>query len=421
LPHQVGLTVVAPVLPSALDDLRAALNEIGADPAHNELLPFGRLAGTHFARFFLLEPTADLEGRAIPPQLVFMIDWDAPLDDRLHELIATGKAGLDRLFAACEGYRGGGHEATAAYLREHAVPDAAYYVNTVGLGADQVIQEAKLRDSLESHIDEADGLRKRSIAEVRSALVQWVREHPTLSWALQPAAPPDLGWRLRELAHLVVMPLIGLILLPLIIVALPFWLIALRIHENSDPTPDVLPDPRHVAALEAVEDHTPINPFTAVGFIKSGWFRAATTRIVLLLISYGVRHIFNHANLAGVKTIHFARWTFIDGGRRVIFASNYDGSQESYMDDFIDKVAWGLNAVFSNGVGYPPTRWLLFSGARNERAFKHLLRVRQVVSPVWYTPYPSLSALNIGNNSALRAGLLDDLTEPGAGAWLGRL
>jgi hypothetical protein len=122
-----------------------------------------------------------------------------------------------------------------------------------------------------------------------------------------------------------------------------------------------------------------------------------------------------------VKTIHFARWTFIDGGRRVVFASNYDGSQESYMDDFIDKVAWGLNAVFSNGAGYPPTRWLLFGGARNERAFKHLLRVRQVVSPVWYTAYPNLTALNIANNSALRSGLLGELSEPEAAGWLGRL
>ena len=65
------------------------------------------------------------------------------------------------------------------------------------------------------------------------------------------------------------------------------------------------------------------------------------------------RHVFNRGNLAGVKTIHFARWVFLDGKRRVFFASNYDGSLESYMDDFIDKIAWGLNIVFSNGFGYP--------------------------------------------------------------------
>ena len=40
------------------------------------------------------------------------------------------------------------------------------------------------------------------------------------------------------------------------------------------------------------------------------------------------------------------------------------------MDDFIDKVAWGLNAVFSNGVGYPRDALAVFGGARDERAFK---------------------------------------------------
>ena len=107
---------------------------------------------------------------------------------------------------------------------------------------------------------------------------------------------------------------------------------------------------------------------------------------------YAVRHIFNRADLAGVKTIHFARWVFLDGRRRVVFASSYDGSVESYMDDFIDKVWWGLNAVFSNGVGYPRTRWLLFGGARDERAFKRVLRRRQEPVQVWYSAYPDLTA-----------------------------
>ena len=39
----------------------------------------------------------------------------------------------------------------------------------------------------------------------------------------------------------------------------------------------------------------------------------------------------------------------------MFFSSNYDGSLESYMNDFIDKAAWGLNAIFSNGDGFPRT------------------------------------------------------------------
>ncbi len=32
------------------------------------------------------------------------------------------------------------------------------------------------------------------------------------------------------------------------------------------------------------------------------------------------------------------------------------------MDDFINKVGWGLNLLFSNGVGWPRTRWLVHGG-----------------------------------------------------------
>ena len=122
-----------------------------------------------------------------------------------------------------------------------------------------------------------------------------------------------------------------------------------------------------------------------------------------------------------MKTIHFARWVFLDERRRVVFASSYDGSVESYMDDFIDKVWWGLNAVFSNGVGYPRTRWLLFGGARDERAFKRVLRRRQEPVQLFYSAYQDMTALNLQNNQELRAGLIGTMTERQATEWLARL
>ena len=139
---------------------------------------------------------------------------------------------------------------------------------------------------------------------------------------------------------------------------------------------------------------------------------------ILLAANYGTRHIFNKENLAGVKTIHFARWVVINEQRRVIFASNYDGSLESYMDDFIDKVAWGLNAVFSNGVGYPKTNWLIFGGAKDEQAFKDYIRVHQIPTQVWYSAYDHLITLNIANNAKIRAGLYSNTSETEAEEWL---
>ena len=110
----------------------------------------------------------------------------------------------------------------------------------------------------------------------------------------------------------------------------------------------------------------------------------------------------------------------LDQNRRVIFLSNYDGSLESYMDDFINKVAWGLNAAFSNGVGYPKTNWLIKDGAKDEHAFKEFINSHQIVSQIWYTAYPDLSAVNLRNNAKIRDGLWSKMKKNDIEKWLQR-
>jgi hypothetical protein len=95
----------------------------------------------------------------------------------------------------------------------------------------------------------------------------------------------------------------------------------------------------------------------------------------------------------------------LDNNRRLLFASNYDGSLESYMDDFINKVAWGLNLVFSNGAGYPSTRWLVKEGAEQEQKFKYFLKRRALPTQVWYKAYPGLTAFDLARNSRIREGV----------------
>ena len=90
------------------------------------------------------------------------------------------------------------------------------------------------------------------------------------------------------------------------------------------------------------------------------------------------------------------------------------------MDDFIDKVAWGLNAVFSNGVGYPRTRWLIKGGAQDEQAFKSYLENHQLQTQVWYAAYDRLTAVNIENNMEIRKGLSGSLSQQATEAWLRR-
>ena len=284
-------------------------------------------------------------------------------------------------------------------------------MNTTGRTSSQIKQEAKLRDAIEEFLDAGDW-RGRDPGQVRRAVRQHVQGDPALAWALEEAERPGRLARLREKLHLIVIPLLLLPLLPLLLLALPIFAVVLRMHERRDGTPPhVKQEQGRILELAALEDHLVHNPFMAVGHVKPGKFRLLTLSAVLFGLNYTTRHIFNRGNLSGVKTIHFARWVFLDGKRRMFFASNYDGSMESYMDDFIDKVAWGLNLVFSNGVGYPKVRWLVFGGAKDELAFKDFLRVQQVPTHVWYSAYGDLTALNVAQNERIRAGLHGDPDE----------
>jgi len=171
-------------------------------------------------------------------------------------------------------------------------------------------------------------------------------------------------------------------------------------------------------SLGAVEDYDVTNAFSAMGSIKPGLLRRWVTQFALLLLDYTARHIYTRGRLARVRTIHFARWVLLDDKKRMFFASNYDGSLESYMDDFINKVGFGLNAVFSNGVGYPRTSFLLCGGAKEEQKFKNFLRRHEMPTQVWYNPHPGLTAVDLERNMRLRAGVqARSLTERQAREW----
>jgi len=236
---------------------------------------------------------------------------------------------------------------------------------------------------------------------------------------LTPPEPTPLGWKIAKLLHLVAIPLAGLILLPLIVVLLPFVIIALRRREKADLEICPRPDPAALQTLRELEDRDVTNQFSALGSVKPGFFRRWLLSFVLVLTDYACRHIFNRGHLGRVQTIHFARWVFIDDKSRMVFASNYDGSHEAYMDDFVNKVAWGLNLTFSHGVGWPRTEWLIKRGARHEKNFKYFQRRHQIPSQVWYKAYPGLTLTDLARNQRVREGLeRTSMTDAQALAWL---
>jgi len=89
------------------------------------------------------------------------------------------------------------------------------------------------------------------------------------------------------------------------------------------------------------------------------------------------------------------------------------------MDDFINKVGWGLNLVFSNGISYPTTNWLVLDGSKDEQKYKYVLRRHQLPTEVWYKAYPGLSAFDLKRNTLMRQGLEEShMTEAELRKWV---
>jgi len=409
--------IVAVVRDGQLDTLRALLESMNVAPGRADpqavLLPFAQFGTLHSARLVILESGTPDDIRAYGyepwptrPSLALLGEIDGDPDRFLAELAVRAMPGLERLFACCERFverRG----TLLEWMRSHAVPSAASYVNTRGRTVRRVHEEAALYRCLAGALP---GLvarhgRENALLLRRELLAHVELERHAGRLTLTPPSRTPWGWRLRDTVHLIGVPVLLLAALPFVLVASPFVLWRLRVRERRDPEINPRVEPGHVRELSALEDHDVTNPFDVFGDVKPGLFRRALLSVVLLLVDYLARHVYNRGFLARVLTIHFARWVWIEERRHLYFASVYDGSLDSYMDDFINKVPFGLNLIFSHCVGYPTTRWAIKGGAEHEQEYKDTLRRAQLPSAVWYRAHPGMTARDMARNAELRDGI----------------
>jgi hypothetical protein len=239
---------------------------------------------------------------------------------------------------------------------------------------------------------------------------------------LTPPRPTPIIWWIGNALHLIGVPLLGLLLLPLLIVIAPIYLFCLRRQEKTDPELCWRVNQADSDYLSLFEDRYVTNQFNAMGSVKPGLVRRLTLSGVLTTVNYAARHFVRRGRLGRIRTIHFARWVFLDDKKRMVFFSNYDGTVESYMDDFINKTGFGLNAVFSAGIGYPRTNWLVRDGCGDEQKYKDFLRRHTLPSQVWYKAYLGLTAIDLERNTRLRKGLeLSSMSEQEAREWVALL
>jgi hypothetical protein len=172
----------------------------------------------------------------------------------------------------------------------------------------------------------------------------------------------------------------------------------------------------------ASEDYLAQNALTHIVPLRPGLLARVGLEAIHRYLHALATHFFNDVEmLGGIPSIHFAKWMLVDEGRRLLFLSNYDGSWESYLGDFVDGAAIGLNLAWMCTEQYPRTL-LASGGANDEQRFKSWARAHQRPTPYFYSAYPSSTVTTINNATWVRHGLhRTDLTDQELAAWRRRL
>lgn len=142
---------------------------------------------------------------------------------------------------------------------------------------------------------------------------------------------------------------------------------------------------------------------------------------LMLHAIYGVltKQRFRPGFLANVGTVHSARWIHIPDTDNYVFLGNYDGSFESYLEDFSKMAVEGTNLAWGNCIGFPKIKGIFKGGVEDSDRFRRYARRSMKPTAFWYSAVSNKSAEQIRRNALIRDGLTqDNLSASEAQAWL---
>lgn len=411
-PTGSALTMIAPIREGHVEDLRRYLTGIGSDIRNNPDFVADELATVHFLRWLIVPKGAG----ASRDYLAFESNYDGTLNAHLDDLLRAGARAIHRMYQHCEGYPVGGSELAdsdfekaKAYLSTGSIPYAAFYRANPHKTAKRVVLEGQIRDAIETFLDakrpELVGLPKKEIYSRIREHVRALKLLDTIETVPMPRPPRESMLQLALRLLPTAIPLLFL---------LPVIAPLLLLKELTDATwspKEGSGRSTAVSNLKELEDRLVQNQLSHFVPVKAGILRRYVLRNVLHTIDTLAHHYFNQGELGGIPTIHFARWAFLEEDHLLLFYSNYDGSWENYLGDFIDIAAVGLTSVWSNTKKFPRTLCLVGKGARDEERFKSWTRAHQLETQIWYSAYPKLSVKNTLKNAAIAEGLVKPPTD----------
>jgi hypothetical protein len=396
------LTVLAPIRPGEEDALRVILRATGDDvngrrrshataAAQLPYIDFPHSRRIHFARFAILRDPDRGPERA---RLLYASAFDGDLDAHLAELTAI-TSDPDAIWGRCEGY--GGLATFGAFIRARAQEPAAFYIAFRDESADSIqraVAARRAQDGSSAGTPRGGGDPPSQLA---SAWRRLVRAAPILVDMIRALSQYGFGDVYRGTLRIIAS-----------LNRYPVFRVVNRLTRNQMParrgpftsvtmdsclTPAPLAPGDEIPALSPSlapgfrEDVVVQNQLTLVTVISPG--QANRVRAVMAAIHSYATRLAPPGSLIGISTIHFVRWLVIDGGRRLMMVSDYDGSWENYIDEFAEMIVSGLDAIWETAIGAPP------DGARDLPAFKRFLRTHQVASDAFFSAYPNATVLNI--------------------------
>ncbi len=448
---QALITIVAP-LPTDLVEVAATMIEALGDPAIAPVAgALDRLEGEDGTHFVSLHAVRSYD--RVRAWLMLECSADGEHAAALRRLIARIGTRLQPVFALASDYRPG--QSFEAYLRRHQVVVGAgwfahqgvVFVGTAGLSVGQIRAQADLAGRVRNQLRQPPP--GRSALEILTQLRGQFGGHPALLPAA--ASPP---WQRQSGARLAVgliasfartflwplalIPPLGAVLAALtastgvwtglaiggvIAIVVPFIVAAagyvlLRRAEASDPVDERVVDRVVNAEMFARESRCAQNHMISVTQRKPGLVRQLTLRLAFWAFGELVPLVCKPGFLGDVGTIHFARFVVPPGSPDLLFVSNYGGSWESYLEDFITSAHYGMTGVWSNCIGFPRSKNLVQKGAADGERFKRYARHSMQPTRFWYSAYPTLTTAEIRTNTAISSGLASATTEDAARLWL---
>jgi hypothetical protein len=210
----------------------------------------------------------------------------------------------------------------------------------------------------------------------------------------------------------------SVVLAPTLVIAASYLWIAANLTPSA-PTAPVSPAAREriqkLAEAEDRPEHDIYNHVAGLSPMVTGWtrpFRRARTLTALMFLNMFYRTYFVRGKLVSIGSIHFAQWTLLPDG--ILFLTNYDGSADSYLDDFFNSLAKGVAFIWWDMANFP--------GTTDPRRLKLWVREGQTLARVRYRApaYDALTVDMINNNLYIRKCLLRGRRPAAARRWIRR-